>query len=203
MAFFTHIMKILFFSDTHGDAKIMSELKVRSKETDICICAGDFTLMERNINEILKAFNSFGKKILLIHGNHEDEDRMREIIQAYKNIQFIHKAVHHIGDYVFMGYGGDGFSATDPAFEKVAKFFRKESQGKRRIIFVTHGPAYDTKIDVLGKEPRGNISYRAFIDDVKPHLAISGHLHENAGKHHKIGRTLFINPGKKGAVVEI
>ncbi len=196
-------MKILFFSDTHGDMSILSSLKAKAKEVDVCVCAGDFTTMERNITEILKAMNSFGKKMLLIHGNHEDGDRLRDLSSRYNNLVFLHKAVHHIKDYAFMGYGGDGFSSTDSGFLKVAKFFKKESAGKRRLIFVSHGPAYNTKIDVLGKEPRGNLSYREFIDEVQPHLAISGHFHENAGKHHKIGRTFFINPGKKGAVVEI
>jgi Icc-related predicted phosphoesterase len=197
-------MKVLFFSDVHGDMGALSSLKAKAKQADICVCAGDFTTMEKNIQPVMNALDGFGKPVLMIHGNHEDEDRVKELCDNHENLTFLHKAVHHVDDYVFMGYGGDGFSTNDPDFLKVAgKFFKKEAAGKRRIIFVTHGPAYDTKIDMLGREPRGNKSYRQFIDDVQPHLAISGHLHENAGKHHKIGRTLFLNPGKAGAFVDI
>ena len=107
-------------------------------------------------------------------------------------------------NYVFLGYGGDGFSVKDPDFTIVANsFFRNEVKRKKRVILITHGPAYNTGIDIIHNDARGNKSYREFIDDIQPHLAISGHLHENAGLHHKIGKTLFINPGKEGVFVEI
>lgn len=184
--------------------KALNRLKNMAKDTDVVVSAGDISTMERNLPAIVSEISGFNKPVLMIHGNHEDEDALMDQCNLYDNITFLHKAVHHIGDYVFMGYGGDGFSTNDPSFEVVAnEFFKVQAEGKKRLILVTHGPAYDTKIDHLGKEPVGNKSYRKFIDEVKPHLAISGHLHENAGKHHKIGRTLFINPGKTGAIVNI
>lgn len=197
-------MKILFFSDLHGDMKALNKLRKMSADTDVVVCAGDISTMERNLKDIVFQIDKFNKPTLMIHGNHEDPGALKEICEGSRNITFLHKAVHHIDDYVFMGYGGDGFSTNDPAFEKTANnFFKKESAGKRRMIFVTHGPPYGVGIDELGHDPRGNKSYRGFIDEVKPHLAISGHLHENEGRHNKIGRTLFINPGKAGAIVNI
>ncbi len=197
-------MKILFFSDIHGDMKALSRLKNNSKKADMVVCAGDISIMERNLSDIMSAINEFNKPIMMIHGNHEDEHGLRELTTIYNNITFLHKGVHHVEDYVFMGYGGDGFSTNDPEFTKVANmFFKREAKNKSKIILVTHGPAYDTKIDVLGNEPKGNKSYRQFIDEVQPHLVVSGHLHENEGKHHKIGRTLFLNPGKEGIIVDI
>jgi Icc-related predicted phosphoesterase len=197
-------MKILFFSDLHGDFATLRNLRKKSVETDLVVSAGDFSSMERDLPELVSQLNSFQKPVLMIHGNHEEEEGMRELCNQNENITFLHKAVHHVGDYIFMGYGGDGFSTNDSNFTKVANmFFKKEAKDKKRMILVTHGPPYNTKIDFLGNEPRGNKSYRQFIDDIQPHLAISGHLHENSGKHHKIGRTLFINPGKEGVIVNI
>ena len=197
-------MNILFFADLHEDEKALAVLKTKAAEADLIVCAGDISNMENNLHGMMEKINRLGKPVLMIHGNHEDENGLREMCDEFENITFLHKAVHHIDDYVFMGYGGDGFSTNDPAFTRVAQnFFKPESQGKRRIILFTHGPPYGTKIDRIGEDNMGNKSYREFIDDVKPHLVISGHLHENAGKHDKIGRTLFINPGKEGAIVEI
>ncbi|AJF61116.1 TPA: hypothetical protein HA239_05340 [Candidatus Woesearchaeota archaeon] len=197
-------MKLLFFSDVHGDMKALDSLKAKSGQADNVICAGDFTVMENNIQKIMKQINSFRSPVLMIHGNHESEEMLKELCEKHDNITFLHKAVHHVGDYVFMGYGGDGFSTKDRYFEDVAaEFFRPQAIGKRRIILVTHGPPHGTEIDKVNGEYRGNKSYRKFIDDIKPHLVISGHLHENAGKSHKIGRTLFINPGKSGVFVDI
>ncbi|MCM2325229.1 MAG: metallophosphoesterase [Candidatus Woesearchaeota archaeon] len=197
-------MKLLFFADLHGDKESMNILRNKAKDADGIVCAGDFTRMERDIEGIMKNLDSFGKTMLMIHGNHEDADTLKDLCQKYKNLNYLHKGVFHVGDYVFLGYGGDGFSTNDPEFEKVAnKFFKKEAEGKKRIILVTHMPPYGTEIDKIEGEHRGNKSYKKFIDDVKPHLVISGHLHETAGKHQKIGRTLLINPGKDGVTVDI
>ena len=184
--------------------RTLANLKLKSSEADVSICAGDFTVMENNINKIMKNINSFDSPVLMIHGNHENGDFLGELCEKYRNITFLHKAVHHVDDYIFMGYGGDGFSTNDPTFEEVAeKFFKPQSIGKRRIVLVTHGPPHGTNIDKINGEFRGNKSYRKFIDSVKPHLVISGHLHENAGKSQRIDRTLFINPGPKGVIVDI
>ncbi|MFH2020749.1 MAG: metallophosphoesterase [archaeon] len=196
-------MKLLFFSDTHGDKEALENIKKKSSEVDGLVCAGDISVMERGMKSILRELNNLGKKTLIIHGNHENEENLRDMCRDFENLKFMHKGVYHTGDYVFMGYGGDGFSTNDPEFDKVAKFFKSESLGKKRIIMITHGPPHGTEIDKLHGDYRGSKSYRAFMDDVKPHLFISGHLHENAGKHQKIGRTLLINPGKAGAIVEI
>ena len=199
-------MKILFFADLHGDMKTLDALRKKARDVDIVICAGDFTVMERDFDNLIEEFDNFQRPFILIHGNHEDEDRVREACQNSKNLIFLHKGVHHILDYLFMGYGGDGFSTTDEEFEEVADLFFKreiEVKKKRRIVLITHGPPYGTKIDNVDGQYQGNKSYRKFIDEVKPHLVISGHLHETAGKHEKIGRTLLVNPGKKGAVIKL
>jgi uncharacterized protein len=197
-------MKILFFSDLHGDFNTLIALKKKARDVDYVVSAGDITVMENDIQKIMRELNKFPKPVLLVHGNHEDEYHMKEICTKHSNLTFIHKGVHHVGEYIFMGYGGDGFSTNDSEFLQVANmFFKPESNNKKRMIFVTHGPPHNTVIDMIGNDPRGNKSYRKFIDEVKPHLVVSGHLHENAGKHHKIDRTLLINPGKEGAIVEI
>ena len=158
-------MNLLFFTDLHGNMKILDSLKKKAQESDGVVCSGDISVFENDIEDIMKKLSEFNKKVLIIHGNHEDEERMRELCDKYDNIYYMHKGVHHIGDYVFMGYGGDGFSTNDPEFERVAEFFKKEAEGKKRIVFFTHGPAYDTKIDKINGENRGNKSYRKFIDE--------------------------------------
>ncbi len=196
-------MNLLFFSDLHGNMKILNSLKKKAEKADGIICSGDISVFENDIEKIMEELSKIDKKILIIHGNHEDEQRLKELSQKYDNIYFMHKGVHHIGDYVFMGYGGDGFSTNDPEFERVSDFFKKEAQDKKKIVFFTHGPPHGTEIDKINGEHRGNKSYRKFIDEVKPHLVVSGHLHENAGKHDKIGRSLILNPGPYGALVEL
>lgn len=197
-------MNILFFADTHGDMDTLRTLKNKSSNADIVVCAGDISQMELHLPELIEYMDTFDKPVLMIHGNHEDDRGMKDLCEESDNVIFIHKGVHHVNDSIFMGYGGDGFSAKDPEFIRVANaFFKPEAKDKEKIILITHGPPHNTVIDNLNGDNRGNKSYREFIDDVKPHIAVSGHLHENSGKSHQIGRTLFMNPGKKGLLVNI
>ncbi len=69
---------------------------------------------------------------------------------------------------------------------------------------LSHAPVYGTKLDYLeGLGHRGNKSLRKVILDIKPKIALCGHLHENAGKIDKAGITIVLNPGPLGKIIEI
>ena len=72
-------------------------------------------------------------------------------------------------------------------------FFKQEDSYEKRSYYFgkTHAPTY-TKVDKIGKNPVGNKSIRNFISEAKPDLVVCGHLHENAGKKDKIGKTRYI-----------
>lgn len=52
-------------------------------------------------------------------------------------------------------------------------------------------------------QPAGNKSIRDFIRKYSPKLAISGHLHENAGIKDKLDKTKLVNPGPWGMILEV
>ena len=83
-------MKILFFSDTHGDDKALEILRNRAKDVDGIVCAGDISIMERDLKKVMKKLNSFGKPLLMIHGNHEDEEGLKDLCEKHENITFLH-----------------------------------------------------------------------------------------------------------------
>ena len=91
---------------------------------------------------------------------------------------------------------------TDKEFRDMAKIWNKKLKN-HRVIFITHGPPYKTKLDKLHGSHVGNKDYLYFVKEFQPALYISGHLHENAGKIDKLGRTICVNPGWEGKVLEI
>lgn len=194
-------MRILAFTDLHGNKKMLEDLEktVRTENPDIIICAGDFTNFERKMEEILFDINMLGKPVLLIHGNHEDSENVQDIVQLFDYIKFIHKKPFKIGKYEILGFGGGGFSQTDKEFEK----YSKKIGTKKNLILVTHAPPYGTKLDFLHNAHRGNRSFSNFIRKTQPLLAISGHLHETSGVQDKIGKTVLINPGARGVIIEV
>ena len=200
-------MKILAFTDTHGSLSALRriEQKVRTQKPDLLVCAGDISIFEHGIFGLMKRLNKLNKKILIIHGNHEDGLTFVRYTKLFKNVIFIHKKYYLENDILFLGYGGGGFSMVDKEFENVTKNFKKiiKSNKDRKIILVTHAPPYKTKVDKLIQGHSGNKSIRHFIEKNNVDLLICGHLHENFGKEDKIGKTKVINPGPFGKMIFI
>lgn len=193
-------LRILAFSDLHSDEKALRSLEKKAKNADILVCAGDFTYFELGMKRILRKLNSFGKKVVLVHGNHEEPFNVRLMSRNMKNIIYVHKKLHRHGNYVFVGHGGEGFSLTSKDFETFAAKLRFKKDDK--VILVNHQPPHKTRLDFIWAH-HGNRSYRNFILRKKPILAICGHLHETAGKKDRLGRTTLLNAGEKGVIVEV
>lgn len=201
-------MKLLAFTDIHGSLTALKriEQRVKSQKPDLLVCAGDISMFEHGIGMILGKLNRLNKKVIIVHGNHEDDSTFRKYSKIFRNIIFIHKNHHIENNLMFLGFGGGGFSVRDKEFERLAKDkFKKiilENKDKK-IILVTHAPPYGTRLDKLGRNHAGSKSFRNFIEKHRIDLSISGHLHENFGKEDKIKNTKVINPGPFGKIVEI
>jgi len=167
--------------------------------------------------------------------NYDRKDFLAKKLKKYKNIhRFYYKALQ-FRDYVFIGMRGHSipgrvkskaFRKHKKILDKLFKKFRKENKQKK-VIFVSHNIAYNTKLDILSLKARKNAAKgfhgrvakrikkykhygskmaRRIIDKYHPILYIGGHIHESWGKD-KIGKTILINPGAvhegKGAIIEI
>ena len=194
-------MKVLAFVDLHGSRKAFNSIKKKAKLADVIVCAGDFTIFGNDESQMIKEFDKLGKLVLMIHGNHEDSSEVRKECAKTKNVVFIHGRKYQFGNYFFVGWGGGGFSRVDRGFENYSKKWKFDKDDK--IIFVTHAPPYNTKIDRIYEEHAGCNSFTKFIKKNKPIVSISGHLHENNSKMDKISKSLVINPGHEGKILEI
>ncbi|RLE45861.1 hypothetical protein DRJ22_03420 [Candidatus Woesearchaeota archaeon] len=201
-------MKILAFTDVHGYDKALRSLKAKSKRSrpDLVLCAGDFTVFEHNMENILRKINSLGKTVFLIHGNHESESKVRRLCRKFRNISFIHKRIVSFGGVLFLGWGGGGFSFSDKSFEDFVRKNKAKINAAEKVVFMTHAPPYGTSLDFLeySKAHVGNKSFTRFIKSHKNVvLAISGHLHENEGKKDKLNSAVLSNPGLFGRIFKV
>ena len=169
-------MKLLIFTDTHGSLTALRriEQKVKSQNPDLLVCAGDISIFEHGIGSIFRRLNKLDKKIIIVHGNHEDDDTYSKYSKILKNIIFIHKKHHIENNLLFLGYGGGGFSQRDKEFEYLAKTKFNDAiknNKDKKIILVTHAPPYKTRVDKLGRDHAGNRSFRNFVEilNVPPH----------------------------------
>lgn len=198
-------MKILAFADVHGSATALNNIEKLAKkhDPDILICSGDLSIFEEHLDILLKKIASIQKPAYIIHGNHETEETMKILCARHKNTIFAHEKIITVQDYTIIGYGGGGFSQTEPDFEKFTKTNHTKITCKK-IILITHAPPHKTKLDSLYGDHVGCRTFTKFIkQNNNTTLAISGHIHETAGKKDKINKTTIINPGPNGQIIEI
>ena len=195
-------MKILAFSDLHEDINAFNKLKKKTTHVDIIVCAGDFTLFENKLIEMIKKIASLNKPTYLIHGNHETASHVYKETTKYPHIRYIHNKVYHINDEIsIFGYGGGGFSSKDKNFENY--ILKNKSKLNKKNILVTHAPPYNTVLDLIYDD------YHAGNKTIKKYLklfdiAISGHFHETFNKKEIIKKkTLIINPGPCGKIITL
>ncbi len=200
-------MKILAFTDLHEDYEAMQDLKEKSKEVDFILCAGDISVYENNLLEVLNLLDQLNKPLYLIHGNHEDHTTLAEACTKTKNIKFVDKQILRFNDLVIVNHGGGGFyygpSKEDKDFEKLSTIFEEAIKSSKHSILMTHAPPHKTSLDLIwsGKHV-GSKTYRDFIKKVQPTIAICGHIHEASGLQENLGKTLIINPGPGGVIIE-
>lgn len=197
-------MKFVAFVDLHQDLVDFDVVKNSAKDADFILCLGDFTIFGSDQDKMLAMINKLGKKVYLIHGNHEDASEVKQDCAKYQNVEFVHKKMIEIDGKLFVFHGGGGFSSREHAFKhwitKNKDFIKKHHD----IILATHAPPEDTLLDAITDDWHVGVKdYTDFIKDFKPVLAVSGHIHESYKQQQVLGETLVVNPGGDGELFEI
>ncbi|MBN2141862.1 metallophosphoesterase [Candidatus Woesearchaeota archaeon] len=196
-------MRILAFTDHHGDAHALAKVKKKSKKADLILCGGDITIFENHLKRIVRELNGLGKKVLLIHGNHEDERTLRKECEHHRNLTFLHKKFYEQDDVLFVGYGGGGFAPRDGEFEEFSKKIKTRHKKGQKLVVILHGPPHGTKVDIVMGDHVGSKSYANFIRKQKPDLVICGHIHDCNHRHDMIGKSIVVNPGPDGKMMDL
>src|SRR3989338_1726705 len=157
-------MKILAFTDIHADPASFALIKkkIKQENPELVVCCGDISNFATDLEFAVKQIVSFGKKTLLIPGNHETADEIKRVAEKHAEIINLHDSFFTFKDITFYGYGTGGFSERDLKFEKKIPLLKKKLEGKK-WVFVTHAPIYGTKLDDLFMGHCGNKSARKFV----------------------------------------
>lgn len=210
-------MKLLVFTDTHGMRPLMNNLAKQSQNCDFSICCGDYTFFSKNLTNLLKLLNKF-KNLYLINGNHELNEEVIKLIQKHnlKNIHFIDSTYAFFKDILLIGFSAGIFSPRSYEYKKflstinidaiISEYKKKHSLSyfKPKLkIFVSHGPPYGCRNDLLETGHVGNMYLSAFLKKNNFDYCFTGHLHENFNTIDQINKTVVINPGPKGLILNI
>ncbi len=200
-------MQLLAFTDLHGNRRALVTVQRRARTASILACTGDLTVFGHDMKELLEELDRIGKPVLMLHGNHEDEDELKAACAQCKNIFFLHLQRADVNDWHFLAYGGGGFSERYEDFEEWMRAPAWRKIDWSRTIVLSHAPPYGTKLDDVGEpgEPWhvGSKSLRKLIQQREPLLTIAGHIHEAFRTEDRIGRSLVVNPGPSGQLFDL
>lgn len=199
-------MRLLIISDIHGQVDKVKRLSSALKGIELVLIAGDITTFGEadHAAAVLEPLLSQPAPVLAVPGNCDPEG-VSQYLES-KQISLQGRTLQQ-GGYLFVGAGGSlpcpGLTpneCNDSFFETILckALHRNEANsafsGSKRLILVTHQPAFGTAVDTVEGRSTGSSSIRRFIETHQPVLAVSGHIHEAFGTD-QIGTTVLINPG--------
>jgi uncharacterized protein len=197
-------VKVLLFSDIHGDLRALERLI--TQPADVYIDVGDLATFGRGLDRCGEVLKPLGHKLWVLPGNHETHEQTRELCQRSGFIDF-HRQIRTLGATKWAGLG---YSNITP-FNTPGEYSEEEIAGALAafggiagLYLVAHCPPKDTKLDefAAGKHA-GSTATRTWVERNQPAYLFCGHIHETAGMQDRLGPTRCINVGQQGFSIEI
>jgi Icc-related predicted phosphoesterase len=197
-------VKLLAFSDLHRDKRRAATLVERSRDADVVIGAGDFASIHRGLEETLEALRAIERPTLLVPGNNETEDALRDACTGWDAATVLHGEAIEIDGVAFFGLGG-GVPVTPWGWS----FDLTEDEAEAKLagcpdgaVLVVHSPPKG-HVDGNGGRHLGSAAILRAIEAHRPPLAVCGHIHECWGEEAVVGDTRVINLGPDGVLLDV
>jgi len=206
-------MKIGYIVDIHGSVGKLEKILKKFEENGVefIIVGGDVTdfgTLDEAIRILRSIRDNSNRNIYFVPGNCDDTKLLEW--EGAKKIHNIHKKIYKANEIEIVGLGGSlitPFHTNIEFSEEEIREILKSFNIKSEFLFVTHSPPHGCKLDRAFKIKHvGSKEIRKFIQEKKPLVVLTGHIHESSGVD-KIGESVIVNPGpaSKGryAVIEI
>jgi Icc-related predicted phosphoesterase len=198
-------VKLLAFSDLHRDLDQAATLVEMSANADAVIGAGDFASVHEGLEETIGALAAIGAPTVLVPGNNETEEALREASAGWDAATVLHGGGTTIGGVEFFGLGAGvpttpwdwSFDLDDDAAAAML------APCPQNAVLVLHSPPKG-HCDSNGSGMHfGSPALLRAIEEKRPRVAVCGHIHESWGCESRVGETPVRNLGPSGAWIEI
>lgn len=193
-------MRILAFSDVHRSRSRAEQIvdHVDRYAPDLVIGAGDFSSFGRGLRGIVDVLAEITAPTILVSGNHERPDELRDACQGWKSATVLHGEGAHANGSAIWGVGGAvpptpfpwGFDVREEDAEALL------TGAPAGGILVSHSPPLGFLDRALGRH-LGSRAVLAAIERTRPRLVVCGHIHQAAGRETTVGCTRVVNPGPR------
>lgn len=198
-------MRLLAFSDLHRDLGQAAELVEMSADADVVIGAGDFASVHEGLGETIGALAAIETPTVLVPGNNETEEALREAASAWEAATVLHGQSTTIDGVEFFGLGaGIPVTPWDWSFdldEGAAAAMLGDCPAD--AVLVLHSPPQGHCDTNTSGDHFGSRSLLEGIEEKQPRLAVCGHIHESWGCESRVGETPVRNLGPTGTWLDV
>ncbi len=202
-------MRILIFSDIHGDTKALE--KVVAQPADIYISAGDLSTFGKGLERCGEVLRPLGERCWVLPGNHETAEQNAEFCHKYGLTDFHRQVKPLAGREGVVNLAGLGYSNLTPFHtpgefteDEIAKELAAFEGIAPPLEMIVHFPPRGSKLDeVMFGRHVGSETLRGWVERARPRRLYCGHIHECAGKRDTLGATECFNVGKAGYLLEL
>ena len=197
-------MRLLAFSDLHRDLGQAERLVEMSADADVVIGAGDFASIHEGLDETIAALAPIEKPTVLVPGNNETEEALREAASSWAAATVLHGGSTTIEGSEFFGLGaGVPVTPWDWSFDlDDAAAGAMMGDCPEGAILVLHSPPQGHCDTNSGGDHFGSAALLQAIEEKGPRLAVCGHIHESWGCESRVGDTPVHNLGPAGTWLE-
>jgi Icc-related predicted phosphoesterase len=194
-------MKIISFGDVHMATRNLDRMGELMRDCNLVIVSGDLTNFggAADARKVIADVRRACPDVLALPGNLDQ----REVIACLEQdgIALHGKGLVKDGVGIF-GCGGSNISPFNTPLEftedEIYATLRAGFDAVRDVrplLMICHPPPFNTKCDrLMSGKPVGSTAARRFIEETRPDVCISGHIHESAGVD-AIGPTQVFNAG--------
>jgi uncharacterized protein len=194
-------MKIVSFGDVHMATRNLARMGEVMRDTDLVIVSGDLTNFggSADARRVIDDVRSYCQRVLALPGNLDKADVIPFL--EHEGIALHGRGLVVDGIGIF-GCGGSNTTpfktptelSEDEIYQTLMRGYA-QVRGVRPLLMVCHTPPFETRCDrIAGGRAVGSTAARRFIEEIKPDVCISGHIHESAGVD-TIGPTTIVNAG--------
>lgn len=198
-------MRLLAFSDLHRDLDQAAKLVELSAGADMVIGAGDFASVHEGLEETIAALAAIEKPTLLVPGNNETEEALREAASRWPAATVLHGDATEVDGVTFFGLGaGIPITPWDWSFDLDEDEASRQLAGcPEGAVLIVHSPPRGHADQSSAGDHLGSTAIAAAIESKRPPLAVCGHIHESWGRRSRLADTEVVNLGPSGTWLEV
>jgi uncharacterized protein len=193
-------MRLLGITDLHGDYSALERILEDAGAVDLILLGGDITDFgtPNTAESMVQRAQQACPSVLAVAGNCDSEaidQRLTELGVSLFRRGVVQQGIGFYGASAMPPWYGTMYELSEADLDSALRGGREQLGVSCREVVLSHTPPRDTSLDRTHRgEHVGSLAVRQFIEEVRPCLVVSGHIHEARGVE-MLGPTTLVNCG--------